>query len=461
MTPALVDRFGWLRDRPARPLAIAHRGASDWAPDNSLASFRRAALLGADLWEVDVRTARDGTLVAAHDPQVRSVDGRRRAVASLPGAELAASTGGATPRFDEVLALAAAAGCGVYVDAKDEVAAARAPERLRAHGIERAVIAAFSSAWLGALGARGLGYPLAVLVGRGADPLEAARRSGADIVHLSHAWAAATRPPWRADAALLDRLRARGLLAVLWHEEDPARVAAMLGLPVLGVCSNRPELLRRYAPAPSAGRPAIVCRGGAPWLAPRATLAGAHAALGAGYGLVVEARARADAFRGGERPPTLDEALGIARAHDGELRVELAGADARAALERVEAAGLLGRCTFGAAGAEGPRTLGALPGGVRTIVRRRDVASLAEALATGATLVELEPGTGGRDEAGACRAAGRAVAAACPDPAALRAALDVGAELVTLDRPHALRRLLEPGWPDGEASVPAHAPTPA
>lgn len=50
-----------------RPLNIAHRGASDDAPENTLAAIRRAIALGADMVEVDVQRTRDGELVLLHD----------------------------------------------------------------------------------------------------------------------------------------------------------------------------------------------------------------------------------------------------------------------------------------------------------------------------------------------------------------------------------------------------------
>lgn len=50
------------------PLVIAHRGASAYAPGNSLAAFALAVELGADGVELDVRLAPDGTLAVVHDP---------------------------------------------------------------------------------------------------------------------------------------------------------------------------------------------------------------------------------------------------------------------------------------------------------------------------------------------------------------------------------------------------------
>ncbi len=62
--------------RPDRPLLIAHRGASGEAPENTMAAFRLALEQGADLLEMDVHLAADGSLVVLHDPTVdRTTDG--------------------------------------------------------------------------------------------------------------------------------------------------------------------------------------------------------------------------------------------------------------------------------------------------------------------------------------------------------------------------------------------------
>ncbi|GGF98626.1 putative glycerophosphoryl diester phosphodiesterase YhdW [Paenibacillus albidus] len=52
------------------PLIIAHRGASGYAPENTMASFELAERLGSDFIELDVRMSRDGELVVFHDKTV-------------------------------------------------------------------------------------------------------------------------------------------------------------------------------------------------------------------------------------------------------------------------------------------------------------------------------------------------------------------------------------------------------
>ena len=62
-----------------RPLVVAHRGAIDEAPENTLAAFERAIELGADTIEFDVQPTRDGQLVVYHDYYLgRTTPGRGR-----------------------------------------------------------------------------------------------------------------------------------------------------------------------------------------------------------------------------------------------------------------------------------------------------------------------------------------------------------------------------------------------
>jgi glycerophosphoryl diester phosphodiesterase len=75
-------------DRLPRPLIIAHRGASAYAPENTLASFNLAIEQQADAIELDVKLSADGVPVIIHDASVdRTTDGHGK-VAKLTLAEL-------------------------------------------------------------------------------------------------------------------------------------------------------------------------------------------------------------------------------------------------------------------------------------------------------------------------------------------------------------------------------------
>jgi len=68
--------------------AIAHRGFSAVAPENTLAAFEKALEYGPDMIECDVRQTKDGHLVVIHDATVdRTTDGTG-AVADMTLAEI-------------------------------------------------------------------------------------------------------------------------------------------------------------------------------------------------------------------------------------------------------------------------------------------------------------------------------------------------------------------------------------
>lgn len=63
----------------ARPLIIAHRGASGVYPENTILAIKEAYNNGADLIEIDVRLTHDGHVVLLHDAFVdRTTDGSGR-----------------------------------------------------------------------------------------------------------------------------------------------------------------------------------------------------------------------------------------------------------------------------------------------------------------------------------------------------------------------------------------------
>lgn len=50
-----------------KPIIIAHRGASAYAEENTLESFKKALDAGADMIEFDIRRTKDNTFIAYHD----------------------------------------------------------------------------------------------------------------------------------------------------------------------------------------------------------------------------------------------------------------------------------------------------------------------------------------------------------------------------------------------------------
>src|SRR6185312_5605525 len=76
-----------LLDLDAHPV-IAHRGASGYAPENTLPAFELAVRQGADALELDVRLTMDGAAVVIHDATLDRTTGLTGPVRARTLAEL-------------------------------------------------------------------------------------------------------------------------------------------------------------------------------------------------------------------------------------------------------------------------------------------------------------------------------------------------------------------------------------
>jgi len=66
----------------------AHRGASGYAPENTMASFKKAVSMGADYAELDVQETKDGYIVITHDASLLRCTGVDKNVYDLTLAEV-------------------------------------------------------------------------------------------------------------------------------------------------------------------------------------------------------------------------------------------------------------------------------------------------------------------------------------------------------------------------------------
>src|ERR1044072_5562883 len=66
-----------------KPLIIGHRGASRFAPENTMAAFRLAVESGADGVEFDVRLTKNGVPVIIPDDNLRRTGNSNARVADL------------------------------------------------------------------------------------------------------------------------------------------------------------------------------------------------------------------------------------------------------------------------------------------------------------------------------------------------------------------------------------------
>lgn len=108
---------------------IAHRGASAYAPENTLASFALAKELNADWFELDCTLTKDNQIVIIHDDDTERTTGKKGKVKSQTLAEIKQLDAGLwkdpkfagekLPTLGEALDLAIEKKIGVYIEIKN------------------------------------------------------------------------------------------------------------------------------------------------------------------------------------------------------------------------------------------------------------------------------------------------------------------------------------------------------
>jgi glycerophosphoryl diester phosphodiesterase len=129
---------------------VAHRGAHEGIPENTLPAYQRAIDLGCDFVEIDTRTTKDGKIVSMHNAdlsaytkgamkdkvrdltldQIRAIDIGSRIAPEFKDVKV--------PTFDEILDLCKGK-IGIYLDLKDADIKTLA-DAIKARGMEKNVI---------------------------------------------------------------------------------------------------------------------------------------------------------------------------------------------------------------------------------------------------------------------------------------------------------------------------------
>jgi glycerophosphoryl diester phosphodiesterase len=233
------------------PRVIGHRGAAAAAPENTLASLRKARNLGATWVEFDVKLTRDGVPVLMHDERLERTTSGRGQVAHTSLEELEkldaggwfgpAFRGERVPTFEAALALCAELGLGINVEIKPcpgrEVETARvAVEVLRRDwpaAMPAPLISSFERVCLAV--ARDLAPELPRGYLAGGLPLrwrEKLATYGCRTLHLS-----ARRIGARQRAAVL----AAGVPLLLYTVNQPSRARRLLEAGVAAIFTDRIE----------------------------------------------------------------------------------------------------------------------------------------------------------------------------------------------------------------------------
>lgn len=233
------------------PLVVAHRGASEDQPENTLRALRAAVAAGAQVVEFDVWQTKDGAWVVLHDATLdRTTDavarfGRKEVrVDELTLAQVrtldagawkgAAFAGERVPTLAEAIEVVLPA--IAMIERKGGAADAFVAELRRLQVVDRVLVQAFDWEWLTAVHTAEPALLLGVLGGKeaSAERLAAAARTGAQLVHWDHR---------TLDVDAAARIRAAGQLLCV-YTVDPD--VLLLGAAALGcdlITTNRPARL--------------------------------------------------------------------------------------------------------------------------------------------------------------------------------------------------------------------------
>jgi glycerophosphoryl diester phosphodiesterase len=236
----------------ALPRVIGHRGAAAYAPENTLASIRRASALGARWVEFDVRITRDDDLVLMHDLSVARTTGgtgrvRDLAVADLTALDAGAWFGGAfagerVPTLAEAIALLETLDLGANIEIKSDkgdmaataAALARILDASWPAGKSPPLVSSFEIEALEAMQARAPRWPRGLLLARlEGDWRGLLDRLGAATLNLDH------RPLGPADVAAAC---AAGRPVLCYTVNDARRARALFEWGVAAVFTDRPDL---------------------------------------------------------------------------------------------------------------------------------------------------------------------------------------------------------------------------
>jgi glycerophosphoryl diester phosphodiesterase len=253
-------------DRPG-PWLVAHRGASDVAPENTLPAFDRAAALGVDAFEIDVHRSADDVVFVFHDDETGRITGAPGTIEGRTAAEIAAldagfaftPDGGETfpfrgggvriPTLAEVLARYPSMRLSIDAKTADAPLARALASAIRAAGAEdRVVVGSFVDAQ-----ARRLGRLLPGVC-RFLPQHAAAWYVVGATLHLpplgapAYQLAALPRRQGRIEVVtprLVAHLHRRGIPVHVWTVDDEVEMRELLALGVDGLITNRPGLAKQ------------------------------------------------------------------------------------------------------------------------------------------------------------------------------------------------------------------------
>ena len=232
---------------------FGHRGASAYAPENTMAAYRLAQELGAHGVEIDVQCAKDGEVVVLHDAFLDRVSNGRGYVWEYTVKELKALdfgihfpdryAGEQIPTLDEVLDFIAHSPMALNIEIKsspyryDQTLVKKIHDKVTRYGksvSEKIILSSFDHRCLREYRLLNPQMPLGLLYSANLYlPGDYAAAVGAQAIHPHYQMI---------DAQGVRNCKERGIQINTWTVDDPADIKRMLVLGCDRIITNRPDV---------------------------------------------------------------------------------------------------------------------------------------------------------------------------------------------------------------------------
>ena len=213
-------------------LIYAHRGASGYAPENTLEAFRNTESTGATAVELDARTTKDGVQVVHHDPYFKS-GGRKQYINKLTLSQLKQKKSSICT-LDEALDVIAATGLELDLELKDTADPEACVESVRRHNLQgRTVYISFEQSLLKKVRRLEPSARLGYIIKETPSGLD-------EIISGLDAFYIAQNSKYLTGANLL-KWQNSGLLVGVWTVDDASEIRRWMDMGVDYLTSNYPR----------------------------------------------------------------------------------------------------------------------------------------------------------------------------------------------------------------------------
>jgi glycerophosphoryl diester phosphodiesterase len=237
-------------------VVIAHRGASAYCPENTMAAFKKALELDADMIELDVVLSKDGVPVVFHDAKLNHHTSGRGAIGNYQLKDLKKLDAGSwfdirfsdqtIPTLEEVLSFAAG-NIAINIEIKQQETAypdgyieAHCLEMVEKYGMsEYILISSFDYSVLEKVGTLNPEIPRALLYDRKQSsnmlPHELVQKYRVDAFNCSYRELTKKR---------MDDLKKHHIPSFIYTVDQENKMRKLIDFGVSGIFTNRPDVLK-------------------------------------------------------------------------------------------------------------------------------------------------------------------------------------------------------------------------